>query len=43
MTILAATYLEFNALLDNVPSIARQMLPALAHRVRTLADDAVTH
>ena len=43
MTILAATYLEFDTLLDNVPTIAHQMLPALANRVRTLADDAVTH
>ena len=34
MTILVATSAEFASLLDAVPSIARQMLPALAKRVR---------
>jgi CRP/FNR family transcriptional regulator, cyclic AMP receptor protein len=43
MTILVASVNEFDTLLDNVPTIARQMLPALAHRVRMLSDDAITH
>ena len=43
MTILVATHQEFNSLLDTTPAIARQMLPALARRVRTLAGDAHTH
>lgn len=41
--LMVATQVEFNALLDSAPSIARQMLPALAHRVRLLAADAHTH
>lgn len=43
MTILVATHQEFSSLLDTAPSIARKMLPALAHRVRLLAGDAHTH
>ena len=41
--LMVATQVEFNALLDSAPSIARQMLPALAHRVRLLTADAHTH
>jgi CRP/FNR family transcriptional regulator, cyclic AMP receptor protein len=40
MTLLVATHQEFSSLLDATPVIARRMLPALAHRVRTLATDA---
>jgi CRP/FNR family transcriptional regulator, cyclic AMP receptor protein len=43
MTILVASQREFDSLLDSAPSIARQMLPALAHRVRALTADAITH
>lgn len=43
MVIMVATQLEFFALLDRVPTIARQMLPALAHRVRAANDAALTH
>jgi CRP-like cAMP-binding protein len=43
VTLLVATYLEFNALLDQVPTLARRMLPALAHRVRQYAEDEHTH
>lgn len=41
MRILVANHGEFSALLDEVPVIARQMLPALATRIRSLA--GVTH
>ena len=40
-TVMVATRGEFLALLDEAPEIARQMLPALAHRVRAL--NAATH
>jgi CRP/FNR family transcriptional regulator, cyclic AMP receptor protein len=40
MTLLVATHQEFSSLLDATPVIARRMLPALAHRVRALTDDA---
>lgn len=40
MTLLVASHPEFHALLDKTPSIARQMLPALAHRLRLLADES---
>jgi CRP-like cAMP-binding protein len=43
ITVLVATSQEFNALLDRSPSVARQMLPALAHRVRGLADGDPSH
>jgi CRP/FNR family transcriptional regulator, cyclic AMP receptor protein len=43
MTIMVASHQEFNSLLDSAPMIARQMLPALAHRVRSLTADAHTH
>ena len=43
MTILVASHQEFNSLLDRAPTLARQMLPALAHRVRALTEDAVSH
>jgi CRP/FNR family transcriptional regulator, cyclic AMP receptor protein len=43
MTIMVATAHEFRTMLDNTPAVARQMLPALAHRVRALAFDAITH
>lgn len=39
MELLVATHLEFTSLLDRAPMIGRQMLPALAHRVRAMADD----
>jgi CRP/FNR family transcriptional regulator, cyclic AMP receptor protein len=42
-TIMVASTQEFNTLLGTVPTIAVQMLPALAHRVRMLSDDALTH
>jgi CRP/FNR family transcriptional regulator, cyclic AMP receptor protein len=35
MTIMVANEREFSALLDRVPTVARKMLPALAHRIRT--------
>ena len=37
MVMMVTSQVEFDALLDSAPSIARQMLPALAHRVRSLA------
>ncbi len=43
MTMLVASHQEFNSLLDRAPTLARQMLPALAHRVRALTEDAVSH
>ncbi len=43
MTIMVASKREFDSLLDSNPIVARQMLPALAHRLRALAEDAVTH
>ncbi len=43
MLVLVATSQEFNALLDRTPGVARQMLPALAHRVRALADGDHSH
>jgi CRP/FNR family transcriptional regulator, cyclic AMP receptor protein len=43
MIIMVASKREFDSLLDSTPTVARQMLPALAHRLRALADDAVTH
>jgi CRP/FNR family transcriptional regulator, cyclic AMP receptor protein len=43
MTIMVATNREFHAMLETTPSVAVQMLPALAHRVRALANDALTH
>ncbi len=39
MKLLVATHQEFSSLLDTTPLIARRMLPALAHRVRAIADD----
>jgi CRP/FNR family transcriptional regulator, cyclic AMP receptor protein len=43
LTMLVASHQEFNALLDRTPEIARQMLPAIAHRVRSLSHDSHTH
>ncbi len=43
MVLMVATRREFTSLLDVAPTIARQMLPALAHRVRMLAADAHSH
>lgn len=43
MTLLVASHQEFNSLLDRAPALARQMLPALAHRVRALTEDHITH
>lgn len=43
MTLLVASHQEFNSLLDRAPTLARQMLPALAHRVRALTEDHITH
>ena len=43
MTIMVATNGEFHAMLDSTPTVARQMLPALAHRVRVATGDALTH
>ena len=43
MTIMVATQREFSSLLDAAPMIGRQMLPALAQRVRALTDDAFTN
>ena len=43
MVIMVATQIEFFALLDRVPALARQMLPALAHRVRAANDAALTY
>jgi len=43
MRVMVATTHEFRTMLDNTPAVARQMLPALAHRVRALAFDAITH
>ncbi len=42
-TVMVATRQEFMALLDEAPEIARQMLPALAHRVRAHNAAAHTH
>jgi|SoiMethySBSTD1v2_1073268.scaffolds.fasta_scaffold480002_2 CRP/FNR family cyclic AMP-dependent transcriptional regulator len=42
-TVMVATRGEFLALLDEAPEIARQMLPALAHRVRAHNAAAHTH
>jgi CRP/FNR family transcriptional regulator, cyclic AMP receptor protein len=38
MTVMVASQQEFNTLLDEHPTIARRMLPALAARVRSFAD-----
>jgi CRP/FNR family transcriptional regulator, cyclic AMP receptor protein len=38
ITIMVASQREFEALLDQAPEIARQMLPALVARIRALAD-----
>jgi CRP/FNR family transcriptional regulator, cyclic AMP receptor protein len=43
MTIMVATANEFQSMLDTTPSVARQMLPAMAHRLRAMADDSITH
>jgi CRP/FNR family transcriptional regulator, cyclic AMP receptor protein len=43
MTIMVATQREFSSLLDAAPMIARQMLPALAQRVRALTDETFTN
>lgn len=43
MTVLVATRQEFNSLLDRLPSLARQMLPALASRIRALATGHHSH
>jgi CRP-like cAMP-binding protein len=42
-SVMVATRREFMALLDEAPEIARQMLPALAHRVRAHNAAAHTH
>jgi CRP/FNR family transcriptional regulator, cyclic AMP receptor protein len=42
MTIMVASKREFDSLLDSTPTVARQMLPALAQRLRALANDT-TH
>jgi CRP/FNR family transcriptional regulator, cyclic AMP receptor protein len=43
MIVLVATRQEFNSLLDRLPIIARQMLPALASRIRTLTTEHHSH
>ncbi|MDO8363998.1 MAG: cyclic nucleotide-binding domain-containing protein [Actinomycetota bacterium] len=43
MTLLVASNQEFHSLLENTPSIACRMLPALAARLRAVSGDAVTH
>lgn len=43
MRLLVASGQEFDQLLDEAPTIARKMLPALAHRIRSLSDSAHTH
>ncbi len=40
MTIMVASPREFTSMLDLNPIIARQMLPALVHRIRTFANGA---
>ena len=43
MKVLVASHQEFLSLLDESPEIARKMLPALAHRVRSLSEPSHSH
>lgn len=43
MRLMVMSQVEFTTLLETAPMIARQMLPALAHRVRSLAADLHSH
>ena len=43
MKVLVASHQEFLSLLDESPDIARKMLPALAHRVRSLSGPSHLH